>query len=130
MIKSAPLVGMHHRAPAKAILQCLPADTKLILEPEPENPFDPNAIKVLVAPAAVPQTQHTMLETLLLGYGYSMEHFLEERSWHLGYIKAQPIKSGDSSSAAEIAPILGDQREATLRFDHEGKPWVDVQVED
>jgi len=43
-----PLVGAFHRPPAKTVLENLPARAPLRLVPEPENPYDAGAIRVLV----------------------------------------------------------------------------------
>lgn len=45
---TAPLVGMHFRPPAKDIVNCLPAGVELLLEHQPDNPYDGDAIRVLL----------------------------------------------------------------------------------
>lgn len=45
---SAPIVGMRFRPPAAIIMGNLPLDAKLGLQREPNNPYDPNAIQVLL----------------------------------------------------------------------------------
>jgi hypothetical protein len=42
------MVGMHFRPPAKAVLEALPVGTTLWLRREPENPYDANAVQVLL----------------------------------------------------------------------------------
>lgn len=46
---SSPIRGMHFHPPAKVIIQHAAAGLPLILQPDPENPYDSSAIKVLVA---------------------------------------------------------------------------------
>jgi hypothetical protein len=41
------LAGVKFREGARERLDTLPAGTELTLEPEPENPHDPNALKVM-----------------------------------------------------------------------------------
>lgn len=43
-----PIVGLSFHAPAAEILGVTPTGTPLKLDPEPSNPHDPNAIKVLI----------------------------------------------------------------------------------
>lgn len=45
---SGPLVGMHFRPPAGDIVNLLPAKTTLILQRQPENQYDVNAVQVLL----------------------------------------------------------------------------------
>lgn len=45
---TAPIVGMHFRPPAKDILNNLAAGTELLLEHQPENPHDGDAVRVLL----------------------------------------------------------------------------------
>lgn len=129
-----PLVGMHFRPPAKAILAVLPARTKLRLVPEPDNPHDPNALRVEVATSDIPNSDaaREQLNSDALPFGFTVEDILGEASWHLGYVKA--------TEALWLAPLvvqalaLSDppdpSREflpASLVFDASGKPAVRVE---
>ena len=49
-----PLVGAYFRPPAQQLLRHLPSGTELVLEPEPENPHDPNAIAVYTRSSSIP----------------------------------------------------------------------------
>jgi hypothetical protein len=42
------LVGNNFRLAGSLVLPVLPIDQELILDPEPENPYDPDAVKVCV----------------------------------------------------------------------------------
>lgn len=122
----APIVGMHFRPPAKAILQCLPQGTTLHLRREPDNQYDPNATKVLVRSADIPEGQYQELDTLVAGYGTTIQEILAQSEWFLGYIAA---KSGE---AGLIAPLL-DKEPAriwvgALIFDGSGKPMVEIEL--
>lgn len=122
-----PVVGMHFRPPAKAILQVLPLDFPLGIEMEPDNEHDPNAIKVIVKSEDLPKDSHSTLDTLAQGFGFSAADILAQPEWHLGYVKA--------TSAAELAGFLGGSRPShrytsgKLAFDMEGKPILDMQID-
>lgn len=133
-----PLVGMHFRPPAKWVLEHLPANTELRLVPEPENPYDPKAIKVLVEPRFIPESQHEALREKLLGTGYDLDELLALGSpiW-LGFVGDSEGKlcreaglpgNGDVAGMArdrgcEVADLL-----ASLGFQLDGKPAVHVSV--
>ena len=84
-----PLVGAHFRPPAKQVLSVLRVDTELLLAPEPENPYDPKAIRVSVdlrnefALFRVPA-----LREALEGTGTEVEDLMNSHAepLHLGYI--------------------------------------------
>lgn len=44
----ANLVGMHFRPPAKDVVNLLAGGTELIVQRQPQNPYDPNAVQVLL----------------------------------------------------------------------------------
>jgi hypothetical protein len=113
----APLVGAHYRPPAKALLQVLPQGAALVLTPEPDNPFDANAIMVSVATSEVPQGQHPTLKALAAGYGFELDEVLGKAEWHLGYVKA--------TVAATMR--LEGPTPARLGFDAKGQPQVQLQ---
>jgi len=121
-----PVVGMHFRPPAKAILQVLPSDFPLGIEMEPDNEFDPNAIKVMVKSEDIPKDAYHDLNTLAQGYGFTTEQILEQPAWHLGYVKA--------THAAELAGFLGGPSpshkfvKGTLGFDHKGLPLMNMEI--
>lgn len=132
----APLVGMRFHPPATAILQCLPAGAPLVLVPEPENPYDANAIAVRVATAAVPLDQHPKLALTLGGFGYDLDQFLAEPEWDLGHVKANNNQDPTASSAAIMAPLIPARQwleerlscPGRLAFDMDGRPHVEVDL--
>lgn len=121
-----PVVGMHFRPPAKAILQVLPTDFPLNLELEPDNEYDPNAIKVMVKSGDIPKDAHSDLGNLAAGFGFDLDTILAQEAWHLGYIAR--------GQAAELAGFLGGGSpthkfvSGKLAFDHEGKPIMDMEI--
>lgn len=89
-----PIVGARYRPPAQAILAALPQGTRLLLQPEPLNPHDPNAVMVIVP--EIPEAAHDHLTDELASYGMSLEEVLSSCPWHLGYVprEAQPRPAG------------------------------------
>ena len=81
-----PIVGSHYHPPAKAILDSIPPGTQLILQPEPENSYDSNAIKVIIASKDIPENSHLFLSDQLMAYGLEIEDILNQEIWHLGYL--------------------------------------------
>lgn len=109
----APLMGARFRPPAKIVLQYLPAGTPLTIEPEPENPYDPNAQRVVLAREHFPSCDDDpQLEEHLAASGISRADFEALPSLHLGYI------------AREFAPIWAQWHTAKLTFDAAGRPQV------
>lgn len=113
-----PIVGAHFRAPAKAILQVLPAGAPLILRREPSNIYDTNAIQVIVPTSSIPEDQTDTLEVLASGYGFSARDILAEGEWHVGYIPAaRAVIEAPQWDSADIT-----SRNATLTFNAKGEP--------
>lgn len=126
----APIVGMHFRPPAKAIIAVLPESTPLLLTPEPENPYDGNAVKVLVASSTLQALDVASKDNLALqleGFGMGSEEVLGEDApemWHLGY-----IESSKTGSAKRFAEALGGQpHDAKMGFDMTGKPTAVLSI--
>ena len=108
---SYPIVGQYFRPPAGAILQVLPAGATLILRPEPSNPFDPNAVQVLVKTTEIPQEHTDILDAIAQGQGYSAEDIFAAEEWHLGYIPRNMAKdlvktlpTGDTQATICFSP--------------------------
>lgn len=132
------LVGMHFRPPAKQVLECLPSGAPLILSPEPENPYDANALKVMVWPGEIPEELRGMLDEKLQGTGSDLGELLamEEPFW-LGYIAAsggKPLaKAGrDGVGNQEFLALMAGSptHSAKLAFDAAGLPLVMLSAPD
>lgn len=126
------LVGMHFRPPAKQVLECLPSGAELVLSPEPENPYDPDALRVLVWPSAIPAELHSMLDERLQGTGTDIAEFLamDEPFW-LGYVAAsggKPLAKagmGAEGNKEFLALMAGSPaHSAKLAFAASGLPLV------
>lgn len=136
---SAPLVGMHFRPPAKAILQALPSDYPLELRPEPTNPYDENAVAVWFDAAKLSTAAKEELRQTLPGHGGDLDDLIEQRFWQLGYI----AKDKAAIYQRDIASILEGHNEdaavsgegflwtgfpCKLQFSGEGKPIVSFSI--
>lgn len=104
-----PIVGAHFRPPAKLILAVLPMGCELLLEPEPENQYDARAIKVLVTPDKIPESQHEMLRSELPGMGFSLEDILALDFVFLGYCAAAKGKPFEKAKAEDLG-VVGNDR--------------------
>jgi len=128
MHTTSPLVGAHFRPPAKALLAVLRNGTPLTLEREPDNAYDPQAVKVLVESVHIPSSQLDELDALVQGFGVSVEEVLAQPIWHLGYIAAKPPKGRSGILAGEVAKRLdaGATAQAQLSFNGTGEPSVAI----
>ena len=124
-----PLVGTHFHPPAKQVLQALRAGVALSLVPEPDNPYDPNAVRVEVV----------VSETLLIqdfgrfcdaldGTGFDPHDVASgHEPMHLGYIPRSGARTAQGGPGTE--EVLGWLSEnptlaTTLAFDQNGFPCV------
>ena len=131
------LVGSHFRPPAKAALTSLPAGQELELRPEPENPYDPNAIAVWLDCKTVDRRYDSGLEEALIGSGHDWTEIRsQEMQLHLGYVAAtggKPLANTDYPGNSEVLKALeegGVLGRAKLGFDPSGKPLVILQKGD
>ncbi len=132
------LVGAHFRPPAKQVLACLPSGASLILVPEPENPYDPGALRVEVDVASeVPESQHGLLDESLQGTGFDIRELLDsEEALQIGYVAksgGKPLlKAGLTVGNAEFLEAMfdlsGNECKATLSFGPDGSPRVMLTV--
>lgn len=132
---SAPLVGMHFRPPAKALLQALPAAHPLELRPEPTNPYDANAVAVWLDATTISQEGLEELSHTLPPMGSDVDELLGKRFWHLGYMArgnaeihhadiALRVEGHNTESAVSGEGFLWTGYPATLGFDGSGKCLV------
>lgn len=131
------IVGSHFRPPAKLILANLPAGAHLMLEPDPENPYDSFALKVLVSPAEIPKSQYKEMGDSLLEFGTSLEDVLLGPPVFLGFVAAsggKPLANagltvGNREFLADL--ISGGEMQsylATLGFTPGGLPMINCEV--
>lgn len=106
------IVGSHFKPPAKLLLENLPRGTPLSLEPDPENPYDPNAIRVLVGSKDIPESRYETLEGALGAVGVDgMGEILGEASWFLGHVAAS-----EGKPLLKAREATGDDYKGTLEF--------------
>jgi hypothetical protein len=117
-MQTAKIVGARHHKPAVQIFQALPAETKLLLVPEPTNPYDANAIQVRLKPDAIPEWVERDLEELLLPTEFTLADLKSQDSIMLGFIPKE--------IAAEIS--LPGPTPGVLAFDGVG-PLVSWDAE-
>ena len=115
--RTLPLVGAHFRPPAKALLQVLPSAFKgLRLRAEPSNPYDPNAVQVVLVTDEIPHELAERIEEKTLPFGFDKEAIYAQAEWHLGYIPR--------TEAIHVQPALKGDLPCSLGFDEAGKPTV------
>jgi len=112
-----PIVGAHYRPPAKAILAVLPGGTPLLLRAEPTNPYDSNAIMVLLDPRHIPEHCKEELATRCEGYGMDLDEVLAQSHIHVGYVPA----------VNALAIRLPGDTPAALAFTMNGGPAVSFE---
>jgi len=131
---SAPIVGMAFRPPALTIIQSLPFGTPIVLQREPENPYDSSAIKVLL-PGFSPEGPHSSLfQEALAGAipdgaipnrGQFYSEALSD-PFHLGYIGA---KTGHAAVIAKMMDKDGvASLPATLSANISGQPTAEFTL--
>jgi len=82
-----PIVGQTYRPPAKAILSTIAIGARLILRPEPENPFDSNAKAVLIRTEDLTMEAFAALDDGRLKiHNMTIQNIAQSLEWHLGYI--------------------------------------------
>lgn len=74
-----PIVGANFHPPATQILKSLPLNTPLVLYPEPDNKYDPNAIAVYI------HISEILFEKLKPGI---VIPYNRNSEFHLGYLPA------------------------------------------
>jgi len=136
---STYIVGSHFRPPAKQLLTVIPIGSELQLVPEPENPYDPHAIKVLVSlRETYPIARWVQLDEALEGTGWTSRQIMEQESisgpTHLGYLpqsggKAARGGPGNREVINAIAGPDGDRTfNASLSTAPDGSPAVIITI--
>ena len=114
-----PIVGAHFRPPAKDLLQVMATGTPLMLVREPENPYDANAVKIMVATTDIDEAWADDLRPLIGARGLDWSDLQAELEWHLGYIPRT-----DAETLVQAFDDRGEPVPAKLAFDLTGKPAV------
>lgn len=116
-----PIVGAFFRKPAPQVLQVLPMGHPLSIEKEPSNPYDSNAIKVLVDTSTLDEEMlESLSQTLASMPEYTVDALMEEDFFHLGYVP----KTHNEGILAAWDSL--DPASCELAFTMEGKPAVKI----
>ena len=102
-ISPAAILGSHFRPPAKLIFQYLASGTVLLLEPEPDNPYDANAIKVMLPSSDLPSDPEFIDN--LSSFGHDIEELHSRGTIHLAYIERG--RTGDFQGVTQILLSFG-----------------------
>lgn len=132
------LVGAHFRPPARQVIECLPSGLQLDLEPEPENPYDPGAVRVMLAPGEIPASSHSLIDEAIQGTGTDLADLLSGPPLRLGYLAktggkplagALDFEGHSYVGNVEILEAMTDaNHQARLGFAGDGKPLVIVTI--
>lgn len=136
-----PLVGGHFRPPAKQLIAASPTGLPLAIQPEPENPYDEDAVKVMLDPQDIPVSQHESLEETLPLAGYDLYQVLSGGPVQVGYIaksggkplvKLNEAHGGIYRGNREALEALveGGRIRSSLRFGPSGEPLVVITTEE
>jgi hypothetical protein len=127
------IVGARFRPPAAGVLSVLPGSASLLVRREPSNPYDPNALQVLVPAevlAALPQPQ---LLAAVEGFGFTLGEAGPgqlvtndyarsplETPLHLGYVpRVEAATLAGAFDKAGVREVPGE-----LTFAADGAPRV------
>lgn len=99
------LVGQHFKPPAKALLAALPQGAKVTIIPEPDNPYDSEALLVVVETSEIDES--SLDEAMLAGMGQSLSDVMEQESWTLGHVAASGGKPLLKAKAAGADDLIG-----------------------
>lgn len=132
------LVGAHFRPPASRVLQSLPSGTGLSLHPEPENSYDPAALRVLCRTSSIPESEFEGLEMDLPASGSDLAGLLAQAEIWLGYVASSggtPLQKAIERGMQDLvgnqefqALLLDPEHRASLAFAPDGAPLVILQV--
>jgi HIRAN domain len=116
------IVGARYRPPAAGLLGILPSGAALEVRREPENPYDPNALQVLVHCNALATLSEEQLQAAVEGFGFSAAEVAlhEPPEWHLGYVpRSEASELAGNFDVAGVREVA-----ASLTFDLQGRPCV------
>lgn len=132
---SVALVGMHFRPPAKEVLSVLPLGTSLILQPEPENQYDMNAVAVLIdMPGEFPVHLFGLLDAVLPKTPGSLNahDICGGGLFHLGYLATSGRKTAQGGPGNVEALLVMSAYDITAKLGSApaGYPTVEISYEE
>lgn len=140
-----PLVGAHFNRPAKHLLTALPHNTVLVLEPDPDNPYDSKATKVLIATDVLMDidAKHPGgIDSACAGTGFDLDTLMINATSTddltiLGHLPDSDGKVAEKlgckgnrhvAEALELAGLGWGDVTVRLKFDGEGRPEVEIEI--
>jgi hypothetical protein len=123
------IVGQFHRPPASQVLNIIPIGYELVLVPEPDNKYDPKAIKVGVDLTNLPTEFVAELEKELRETEFEASTIIAEGIFHLGYIpnsdNPKTTRGGPGNREAGAIIAAGDFKACFNTFSN-GFPCVEI----
>jgi len=113
-VQRSLIVGAHFRPPAKGLLTCLPAGSKLLARREPSNAYDVNAIQVIWPTAGLDAANGIGLskdavQAAVEGFGSSADEVFAQSEWHLGYIpRTEALTLAPKMDAQGVSELPGE----------------------
>lgn len=86
------IVGAHFRPPAKQVLAHCVSGTEVSLEEENDNAYDDAAVRVMLDPKVIPESEYQTMESELLEAGVTIEQLMSGGPLKIGFIPAQDGK--------------------------------------
>ena len=117
-----PIVGAKFRPPASGLLSVLPSGAALVVRREPDNPYDPNALQVLVRCEELEKLLREQLQAAVEGFGFTAAEVSlhEPPEWHLGYVpRSEALQLASHFDQARVKEVT-----ASFLFDFSGRPAV------
>ena len=116
------IVGMRFRPPATGLVNGISTGQTLYLRAEPTNPYDENAVQVILKSEEIDKESYENLNQELSGFGKDISDILATSEWHLGYIRKEVAKVLRDTQI--VTPDQDIRGEFNLNFS--GKPMVSI----
>lgn len=128
MTWTAPIVGASFRPPAPEVLRNLPGGTELLIQRQPDNPYDENACAIFLF-GFCDGGQHSDLFNQLI----AQQTDPDERAKYIDPIMLGFIDSKKTGKAKELSTKLAEMGvesvPAALGFSMDGKPQAEVDLD-
>lgn len=143
----APIVGAQFRPPAILLLRVLPTNHPLTLEAEPDNEYDPDAIRVLLSYPTLDIDNEQIAQVLSnanLSNQSAIDDWVNKQVLHIGYVakssnpRSCQIDNRPSIGNTEIhnalihtkavKPLTTWRYPASLTFSMSGQPLIEVKI--
>lgn len=127
-----PIVGINFRPPAvRELFSALPIGQVLSLEPEPENPHDPEAVRVMLNLWSLPESMEDLVAEAAEHTDNNTGEFMDD--WvHIGYVPRSGAKTDTlKCGTREILALIASKPSWTARltFSPSGMALVEITYE-